>query len=99
MAGAAAGGSPDFNPAVADMLLAFIRDRFLPEGAKEELRLETPLAELSVLDPLNTARLLNYIRREMDTVIPPAMVGSENFRDVRSIATMISELGPSAPAR
>ncbi len=80
------------------MLMAFIRDRFLPDELKDTLGPETPLAGLSVLDPLNTARLLNYIRRELGTVIPTAMIGTENFRNVRCIATLISELRPSGQA-
>lgn len=75
-----------------DKLVSFIRDKFLPVEIRSDFGAGTPLLELGVLDSLNAARLLNFIRKEIGTVVPPSMIDTENFRDVRSITAMISTL-------
>lgn len=80
---------------VDEKLAAFVRDQLLPDELKAGFGPETPLLELGVLDSLKAARLLNFIRGELGTKVPTSMIGTENFRDVRSIAAMVAALPPT----
>lgn len=86
----------DTDTAVQDKLVSFIRARFLPDEIKNSFGPDSPLLELGVLDSLNAARLLNFIRRELGAAIPTAMIDPEHFANVCSITKMIAALAPSA---
>jgi hypothetical protein len=79
----------DFSSTIQDMLISFIRARFLPEELKEGFGPDTPLLELGVLDPLRASRLLNFIRRETGTPIPTALIDMTHFENVRTITAMV----------
>lgn len=77
---------------VSDRLVAFIRKRFLPDELKGDFDETSPLLELGILDSLNTAILLNFIRNEIGTAIPYEKVEAETFKDVRSVTAVVREL-------
>lgn len=76
---------------VSAALTSFIRDNLAPD-APYDIDERTPLLELGILDSLKTAMLLNYIRDGLGTPVPPQLIDAVNFRDARSIATMIGGL-------
>jgi peptidyl carrier protein len=77
---------------VSERLVAFIKRRFLSDELKRDFNEESPLLELGILDSLNTAILLNFIRDELRTSIPYEKIEAEMFRDVRSVSAVVREL-------
>ncbi len=73
-------------------LLTFIQKNLAPEHLTDEITDTSQLFELGVLDSLRTAMLLNFIRDELGTTVPPLMVEYRNFQDVVSITTMVRSL-------
>lgn len=49
-----------------------------------------------MLNSLETARLLGYIRDEFDVRVPPAKVTAHYFRNLDSITDLVSELRADA---
>jgi acyl carrier protein len=84
--------SLELEAATTQRLVSFIRERFLPAEIVDDFGPETPLLELGVLDSLKAARLLNFIRKDLGTIVPTSMIDTQNFRDVRSITAMIAAL-------
>jgi acyl carrier protein len=76
---------------VSERLVAFIKRRFLPDELKPDFNEESPLLELGILDSLNTAILLNFIRRELGTSVPYEKIEAEMFKDVRSVTAVVCE--------
>ncbi|OLE27067.1 MAG: hypothetical protein AUG49_06430 [Catenulispora sp. 13_1_20CM_3_70_7] len=68
----------------------YIRANFLDGDPDGELQDTSPLLEWGVLNSLNTVRLVGYIREELGVKVPPVAVNGANFRDVRSIAALVS---------
>jgi peptidyl carrier protein len=77
---------------VTDRLIEFIRDKFLGGDPEGELTVETPLLDWGVLDSLNTAMLLTFIRDDLGVTVPPASINGRNFKTVESIAALISDI-------
>ena len=77
--------------ALLDKLTVYTRDELLG-GKSDDLDAQTPLLEWGVLNSLETARLLAYIRDEFDVRIPPAKVTATHFRNLDSITDLVSEL-------
>lgn len=88
------------DPEICDKLLAFLHG-LLPADVRDDLGVDSPLMEMGVLDSLNAARLLNFIRAETGTTVPLTMINAETLRSVRTIAAMIASLqesGQHSPA-
>ncbi|MCZ7373255.1 hypothetical protein [Micromonospora sp. WMMC250] len=77
---------------ISAQLMAFIRERFLDGDQKGELQQNTPLLEWGVLNSMNTAVLLTFIREELGASVPAKYVNAEHFKDVRSITAMVVDL-------
>lgn len=75
--------------AVVTVVTEFVREKFLAGDPEGELQEDTNLLQLGILDSLNTAVLMTFIRDELDVVIPLEMISAGNFRSVRAIASMI----------
>jgi acyl carrier protein len=73
-------------------ITGFIRDRFLDGDPAGELSVTTPLLEWGLLNSLNTATLLGFIRAELGVVIPPMAINPRNFKDIDSISALVAEL-------
>lgn len=74
---------------VAEQITTFIRDRFLDGDPRGELTETSPLLEWGVLNSLQTAQLLGFLRDELGAHVPPQDINAENFRDVRHIAALV----------
>lgn len=77
---------------ISAQLLAYIRESFLSGDAEGELDERTPLLEYGILNSLNTATLIAYIRDEFGIVVPLADVTAETFNTVDSLGTMLFEM-------
>lgn len=74
---------------ISERLLGFIRDTILSGDPHSELDETTPLLEWGVLDSLNTARLIAFIRQDLGTEVPLAKITASTFKNVNSIASML----------
>jgi len=77
-------------------IAGFVRDQLL--GAESEVRIDesTRLLEWGVLNSMNTARLLTFIREELGVPVPPSMITGKHFRDLRTITDLVLSLTASA---
>ncbi|MEU6795019.1 phosphopantetheine-binding protein [Nonomuraea wenchangensis] len=73
-------------------LVAFIQESLVPDDVELEVDETTPLLLSGLLDSLRTARLLNFIRRELGVPVPAARLDPDNFKDVATIVALIREL-------
>lgn len=80
--------------AVTGKLIAFMRERFIPEEFRESFDEDTKLLELGVLDSLNAARLLNFIRNDLGVGLPSSAIDSDTFQDVRHLAAAVCAVQP-----
>lgn len=83
---------------ISERLLAFIRDTILSGDPHGELNETTPLLEWGVLDSLNTARLIAFIRQDLGTEVPLAKITARSFKDVRSITSMLVDAASGNPS-
>ncbi|GAB4585376.1 acyl carrier protein [Nocardia sp. IFM 10818] len=74
---------------VTARLLSFIRDRFLGNDPASRLDGETPLLDWGILNSMNTAELVTFIRTEFGYSVPQDGVNVKNFRTADRIAAMI----------
>ena len=81
---------------IATGLLSFIRDSFLAGDPEGELTEHTPLLEYGILNSLNTAELIAYIRDEVGILIPLDDVTADTFRTVASLGTFLGSLRTQA---
>ncbi|GAA2634862.1 phosphopantetheine-binding protein [Streptomyces axinellae] len=84
--------------AVTGKLIAFMRERFIPEEFRESFDEDTKLLELGVLDSLNAARLLNFIRSDLGVGLPSSAIDSDTFQDVRHLAAAVCAVQPDGAA-
>lgn len=73
-------------------LVDFVQDNLVEDGDDIKVDETTPLLVSGLLDSLRTARLLNFIRRDLGVPVPAAKLDPENFRDVATIVAMVREL-------
>ncbi|MHA4818113.1 acyl carrier protein [Streptomyces aculeolatus] len=78
---------------ISEKISAYIKERFLSGDQNKELENSTPLLEWGVLNSMNTALLLMYIRDELGVVVPPQGIVADNFKDIDSITRMVVDLG------
>ncbi|QYC45217.1 D-alanine--poly(phosphoribitol) ligase subunit 2 [Nonomuraea coxensis DSM 45129] len=73
-------------------LVAFVQESLVPDDVELQVDETTPLLLSGLLDSLRTARLLNFIRRELGVPVPAAKLDPDNFKDVATIVALITEL-------
>ncbi len=73
----------------SSQLLSFIRTSFLGGDPDGELDEQTPLLEYGILNSLNTAELLAFVRDDLNVEIPFARVTAETFRSVATLAVLV----------
>ncbi|MEU1389832.1 MULTISPECIES: phosphopantetheine-binding protein [unclassified Nonomuraea] len=73
-------------------LVDFIQDNLVLDGDDVKVDETTPLLVSGLLDSLRTARLVNFLRKDVGVRITAAMLDPENFRDVATIVTMVRQL-------
>ncbi|QIS10440.1 acyl carrier protein [Nocardia arthritidis] len=74
---------------LTERLLAFIRERFLDDDPASNLDGETPLLDWGILNSVNTAELISFIRSEFDCAVHQSSVNVRNFRNANCIAALI----------
>jgi hypothetical protein len=74
---------------ISARLLSFIRERFLSGDPQGELDENTPLLEWGILNSLNTALLIGFIRSEFRTTVAMERVDALTFRNITSITSML----------
>jgi peptidyl carrier protein len=77
---------------VTERLVSFIRDKFLPENERKGFSATSPLLELGIIDSLNTAILLNFIRTEIGVQLPLSAIEADNFRNVHAVTATIRDI-------
>ena len=80
---------------VLDRLTDYVRRELLGIGAPGggvQLAGDTPLLQWGVLNSMNTARLLTFIREELGVTVPPASITGRHFRDLNSISSLVLSL-------
>jgi acyl carrier protein len=77
---------------VSTRILNYVRDEFLAGDPQNELKEESPLLEWGVLNSMNTAQLLAFIREEYGVFVPPIRMNARDMKNVRGITAMVLEL-------
>lgn len=77
---------------VTPRITTFISESFLDGDPKGELNESTPLLEWEVLNSMNSAILLNFLREELQVNVPLSEINARNFRDIAAISKLVSGL-------
>ncbi|MBO4271278.1 acyl carrier protein [Microbispora triticiradicis] len=77
---------------ITQRLIDYIQENLVLEGDDIKVDETTPLLQSGLLDSLRTARLLNFLRRDIGVPIPAAKLDPANFKDVLTIVAMVREL-------
>jgi acyl carrier protein len=77
---------------VTRRLVDFIQDNLVQDGDDVKVDETTPLLVSGLLDSLRTARLVNFLRKDIGVAVPAAKLDPGNFKDVTTIAAMVAEL-------
>jgi acyl carrier protein len=80
---------------VVKELTRYIQDELLSGDRSAELTTETPLLRWGILNSIDTARLVGFIRERFGVRIPPADIVEKNFRDIGCIADLVASLSGS----
>jgi len=86
---------------VLEILTEYVSVRLLGEENASDLTSHTPLLELGVLNSIETARLVAYIRETFGVRLPPTALTAGNFRNLETIAGVVTTHAPGpagAPA-
>lgn len=84
---------------VSTQLLSFIRNSFLAGDPEGELSEDTPLLEFGILNSLNTAEMITYIRDEFGANIAFDEVTATTFKNVRSLSVIVNARKTEGAAR
>ena len=76
---------------VVDDLKNYLSNNVL-NGKDIGLDASTPLLEWGILNSIEMVRMVTYLQTQFDVEIPPEKVLAENFKDLESIATLVTEL-------
>lgn len=92
--------SDDLAVAGRDELLgrleSFVREKLLGDHDDAELAADSPLLEWGVLNSMNTAHLLSFVRDDLGITVPPSSITGRHFRDLNAIADLLCSLGESS---
>ena len=75
--------------ATSKQILDFVREKFLGGDPDGEVTERTPLLEYGILNSLNTAELLAYLRDELDVAVPFDVVNAETFKSIDALSVMV----------
>ena len=64
----------------------------LLSGSEQELGEDENLLKTGILDSLGAVRLVAHFEKRLDATIPPEALTVENFRTIRDIGSLLSEL-------
>jgi hypothetical protein len=77
--------------AVLRQITEYVRTQLLDEAGAEgaELAPDSPLLQWGVLNSMNTARLLTFLREEMNVFVPPTHITGRHFQDLNSMTDLV----------
>jgi acyl carrier protein len=73
-------------------LTQYIQDHLLDGDRSAGLTTETPLLEWGILNSIDTARLVGYIRERFGVRVPPAQIVQRHFKNIECIADLVASL-------
>jgi acyl carrier protein len=73
-------------------LADYAKRELLDDKDVEGFGTTTPLLEWGLINSIETARLIAFIREEFGVRVPPAEMVSRNFQDLERIADLVSAL-------
>ena len=79
---------------VLDRLTDWVRRELLGAHSEEaaDLTPDAPLLQWGVLNSMNTARLLAFIREELGVVVPPQNITGRHFKSLGTINELVLSL-------
>lgn len=77
---------------VLDCLLDYGRKAFLGGSEGFSLTPESELLDSAVLKSIEMTQLLRFIRDNFDVQVPPREITRNNFRNMQSIASLVTSL-------
>lgn len=86
---------PDDREEVLRRVTDYVRLELLggsDSGGGLELSPDSPLLEWGVLNSMNTARLIAFLREEMEVDVPPVHITGRNFQDLNSVTDLVVSL-------
>ncbi|MET7704768.1 phosphopantetheine-binding protein [Micromonospora sp. NPDC005413] len=86
----------DQRDEILGQLMVYVRQELLGDQGDAvsgvDLRPDSPLLEWGVLNSLNTARLIAFVRAELDVDVPPTHITGRHFRSLDTITDLILSL-------
>jgi acyl carrier protein len=76
---------------VRDRTANYIRRELLGDN-QMSLEPDTPLLQWGILNSMNTARLLTFIREELKVIITPVHITGKHFQTLNTIVDLIYSL-------
>ncbi|MEU2614641.1 phosphopantetheine-binding protein [Micromonospora sp. NPDC007271] len=76
-------------------LTSYVRQELLREqddGVASELRADSPLLEWGVLNSMNTARLISFLREELAVEVPPTHITGRHFHSLNTVTDLVLSL-------
>nr|AFP87532.1 proline carrier protein [Streptomyces sp. CNQ-418] len=84
--------------AVQEQLADYIRRSFLDDDTTA-LEPNTPLLEWGILNSMNTAKLLTYIREELNVDVPPTHITGSYFKSLDTITDLVLSIRSETAAK
>jgi acyl carrier protein len=81
---------------VVEILKSYVGEQLL-EGQNIGLEPTTPLLEWGVINSIEMARLVAFIRERFGVELPAETIIAPNFKDLTSIARLVVEQGAARP--
>jgi acyl carrier protein len=79
-----------------DQLAGYVRREFLGDSTAP-LDADSPLLEWGILNSMNTARLLTYIREEIGVTVPPTCITGTHFKNLGAVTALVRSLQVGTP--
>lgn len=76
---------------VRDRTADYICREFLGDN-QISIEPDTPMLQWGILNSMNTARLLTFIRDEFGIIVPPTRITGKHFQTLNTIADLIYSL-------
>lgn len=77
---------------IYETIRGYIQEEFLEDSDVTELEEDTPLLEWGVLNSMNTAVLLAFIRTELGVAVPPTHITGRHFHSIGSVTDLVHGL-------
>jgi acyl carrier protein len=77
---------------LVEEITRYIQDELLNGDRSAGLTTETPLLGWGILNSIDTARLVGFIRERFGVRVPPADIVERNFRNIECIADLVASL-------